>query len=85
MSNLTKLFFSFFILLNISLVFIGLDILNVDTKKEQNIKEFASISKLPNSVLSITFYEPRIREYKDLRYKLYDGMEEINYMDFTRR
>lgn len=66
-------------------MFIGLDIVSIDKNKELTIKEFSAITKLPNSVLSVSHYEPRFREYKDARYKLYDGMQEINYMDFTRK
>ncbi len=59
---------------------------NIDRgDKQQSIKTFSSITKLPNTILSTSYFEPRIREYKDDRYKLYDGMKEINYMDYARK
>lgn len=82
MSSITKIFFSFFIFLTLCLVFIGVDLISQNTNKQQNIKEFATISKLPNSVLSVSHFESRFREYKDTRY---NENKDINYMDFSRR
>lgn len=81
MSNITKLFLLFFIAISFCLVLIGVDLISSDNSKRENIQMFTSLSKLPNSVLSVSHFEPRIREYKDDRY----SRQKIDYIGFSRR
>lgn len=41
------------------------------------------ITKLPNLSYSTSFYEERIKEYKDFSYKIYPEQLQLNYMEFT--
>ena len=85
MSDISKWFTFFTFLLVCSFGAIFIDAYQRGNNNDEGIKKFSVISRLPNSVLSTLYLEPRIREYKDKRYKLYNQMNEINYMDFSRK
>lgn len=52
------------------------------TKQKSNISLISDLTKLPNISYSTSFWEPRIKEYRDFSQTIFIKQKDISYMDF---
>ena len=52
-------------------------------ERSTSIADVAEVSRLPGLALSVSFYEPRVRAYRDTSDLFYPSMQPINSMDFV--
>jgi hypothetical protein len=48
-----------------------------------DIEQFSTVTGLPGISLSVLYYEPEVRLYKDFSGVIYPDMKPISYMDFV--
>jgi len=52
-------------------------------KHSSDIENFSAVTRLPGFSLSVIYFEPRVRSYRDFSGTLYPDMKPISYMDFV--
>lgn len=53
------------------------------TGQADNLQLVAAVTRLPGPSLSVSYFEPRLRQYSDYSYTFYPGMQPLNSMDFV--
>lgn len=48
-----------------------------------DVADFSALTRVPGPALSVHYFEPRVRAYKDFSNTLYPDMTPIDYMDFV--
>ncbi|MEA2019511.1 MAG: hypothetical protein U9N59_13815 [Campylobacterota bacterium] len=82
--NIKKFIYSYFILIISMTLF---TIVHFNTKNISNhniqIDNFTKVTKLPNIVKSVLYFESRFLEYDDYSYTLYPSLKVPSYMKFA--
>ena len=63
----------------------GVTVVTLDAlfyERSSAIADVTNVSRLPGVALSVPYYEPRVREYRDDSDLFYPTMQPINSMDF---
>jgi hypothetical protein len=63
--------------------FFGVMVDGTNTPQAASLKLVASVTRLPGPSLSVSYFEPRIRQYADYSFTFYPGMQPLNTMDFV--